>query len=206
MNRTFFTLLNALCVMLLCLAQGCALYPAVQVVGGLKSGYDAAVFVDEMVPKDRLANDCAVPTRDDVLQRRLTERLQIRKVANAKAYVFNGHVYLLGTAESKDQARKAIAVAKSVKGIKGITSRFYTTPPPHVLTEDTHLTRLAQGRIGPVRKACNDKLQVVVVTKNAVVMGVAPSEQTKLKALQAALATPGVNHVVDYVQVAQVGG
>jgi hyperosmotically inducible protein len=57
------------------------------------------------------------------IRKRFSEDKKI-KYFDISTYVFDGHVYLVGKYESKDQKNQAVKVAREVEGVKSVTDYF----------------------------------------------------------------------------------
>ncbi|WP_460139154.1 BON domain-containing protein [Salidesulfovibrio brasiliensis] len=177
----------------------CAAAPAFEAAGMAKTGYDVAVLIDESAPKDRVDFHGDYGCTDQVLARRIRERLLIRGYTGLTANVYDGHGYLFGPAPTKKWADGAIKIASSVQGLRVLTCRFF--PPSDNPIHDRDRTRFLAARMAKDKTLDPARVDAVVVGNTAVVMGVVPEQAIQDHALDMARDVDGVNEVLDYVVI-----
>ena len=181
---------------------GCAAYPAVQVAGHAMTGYDAAILVDEYLPRKNVQGGerCATDA-DRVLQRRLRERLKLRNHTTLTAHVIDSNAYLVGPVQSRAQADHAIKTAATVQGLRTITCKFYHAPTDEQAREGATLHARLTDRLKATDWLADVDLRVVTVGTNAILIGKTEDFRQKSEALAIAGEVGGLTEVVDYIAV-----
>ncbi|MBG0790882.1 MAG: BON domain-containing protein [Desulfovibrionaceae bacterium] len=181
---------------------GCAVYPAVQVAGHAMTGYDAAILVDEYLPRTNVTGGkLTAADTDRILQRRLRERLRFRNHTGLTAHVIDANAYLVGQVQGRNQADQAIRTAATVQGLKTITCKFYNAPTDHQTREGATLHARLITLLKRTDWLPEVDLRVVTVGTNVVLIGKTEDFRQKSEALAIASEVGGLTEVVDYISV-----
>ncbi|WP_187170601.1 BON domain-containing protein [Salidesulfovibrio onnuriiensis] len=181
----------------------CAAAPVVQVAGYGMTGYDAAMLADDYLPRERVEFNKPMACSDAVIERRMDERLLIKGYPELSPYSFGGHVYLVGEVLDRPNGQRATEIARSVLGIKSLTTHFFPVSDLSDVSTDRQLTTTLSQRFKKDTTLGTSPLRIAVVQRTAVVMGPAATPELKRHALNTARTTPGIQRVVDYVVVAR---
>jgi len=193
--------------LLTALLTGCALYPAVQVAGAAFTGYDAYTLAEEHIPRNSVGNgQMPHPAMDEVLQRRLRERLIIKGQSTVSAHVINSQAYLIGRFPNRTEADKAVKITATVQGLTVIHCKFYPTPAPKQSKRDTRTLASIKKRLHSIEALKSAPLHVDVISGNAVLVGKAWTWDQRNAAISAVRKTRGVGNVVDYIVVSGKSG
>lgn len=188
-------------VMVVAALTGCAVYPAVQVAGHAMTGYDAVTLADEYLPRKSVeGGNLRCATSDQVMQRRLRERLQLQRTG-VRAHVVNAQAYLVGPVANRKQADKAIRIASTVQGLRTITCKFYHMPTQEQADEDVRLHTELSGRLKQIKHLETFDLRIEIVGANAILIGRADTFGQKTEALAVASEIGGLNQIIDYISV-----
>lgn len=126
-------------------------------------------------------------------------------VMGIEPYTFNGRVYLVGEYENSTQRSKAIAIAKGVEGVTGVTTYLLAEKddPNCGTTENL-------GILANVKKALigdsdiwSTNVEVKVVQCQVVLLGLVGTSAEVTKSIAHAKAVEGVRSVKSYLQVAK---
>lgn len=192
-------------VLLLCLCTlfigGCAAYPVVQVAGSAMTGYDAAILADEYLPRESVQGGEMQCNIDQMLERRLRERLRLNGMTTVSAHVVDRCAYLVGQVQSRNRAEYAIDTALTVQGLKSITVKFFPPAKLREAQEDTRILQCLSEEMGRSSRLQDVDLRVEVIRANAILIGKAGTEDQKAEAVAIAEQVSGVKHVVDYISV-----
>jgi osmotically-inducible protein OsmY len=180
---------------------GCAVYPAVQVAGGAMTGYDAVVFADQHIPRESVQGGQIQCDSDRMLERRLRERLRLGGVQTISAHVIGGHAYLVGQADSRAQADRALGTARALEGVRLITCKFYPRLSPREAQSDASLLRTVSQKLAATKRLENADLRIEVIGGTAILIGSTSDHSQKTAALAIAGEVWGVRDVVDYIAV-----
>jgi osmotically-inducible protein OsmY len=181
---------------------GCAVYPAVQVAGHAMTGYDAAVLVDDYLPRKNIegGEQCALDL-DRMLERRLRERLRLNCRQPVAAHVIDANAYLVGSVRNRAQADYAIRTAATVQGLKTITCKFYHAPTTDQTLEGATLHEELVSRLKETGWLESVDLRVETVGTNAVFIGKTEDYRQKTQALAIASEVNGLTEIIDYISV-----
>lgn len=185
------------------LLSACAAAPVVQVAGYGMTGYDAAMLADDYLPRERVNFNKPMDCTDATIERRMDERLLIKGYPELRPYSFGGHVYLVGEILDRPNGQRATEIARSVQGIKSLTTHFFPISDLSNLPNDQHLANVLAQRFEKDSALGTSPLRITVIQASAVVMGPAATPELKQRALHTAQATPGIQRVIDYVVVAR---
>lgn len=180
---------------------GCAAYPVVQVAGGALTGYDAVTLADEHLPRENIAGGELTAKQDNMLQRRLRERLRMYHIRTISGHVVNGQAYLVGQVNERADADKAVEVAKSIAGLTTINCKFYPMTSVGENRNDTALLKEAVSRLSMSKRLESADLRVQVIRGNAILVGSCSDWHQKTAAEAMVAEIGGVTDVVNYVVV-----
>ena len=197
MTGTFRKLIVA--AMLVVFASGCAVYPVVQVAGGASTGYSAAHWADEYLPRDSIPGGEYRGDVDKMLQRRLRERLMMKGYKGVSVHVVAFNAYLVGRVTSRDRAKAAMEVGKSVEGLRSVTGKFYPLGSPKQSKEDMKLLESVSTMLASSERLQATKLRVEVIQGNVILIGITCNPEEKSAAAAMPYEIAGVNSVIDYI-------
>lgn len=184
------------------LLAGCAALPAVQVAGHAMTGYDAAIMVDDYLPRKAVSGgERTAPNNDRMLERRLRERLKAYCGHPVAAHVIDAKAYLVGPVNNRGEADQAIRTAATVQGLRTITCKFYHTPTRTQVNEAMVLRHELNTRLRETGWLDRVDLRVELVGTNAVFIGRTADYRQKAQALAIAAEVGGLTDVVDYISV-----
>lgn len=189
-------------VAMVTILAGCAAYPAVQVAGHAMTGYDAAVLMDDYLPRKNIQGGQRCATDHDwVLERRLRERLKLYHHETLAAHVIDAKAYLVGPVQSRAQADHAIQTAATVQGLRTITSKFYHAPTKRQQRKSAALHDELINRLKKTSWLKAVDLRVETVGTNAVLIGRTNDSRQKAEALAIASEVGGITEIIDYISV-----
>ena len=181
---------------------GCAVYPAVQVAGHAMTGYDAAILVDEYLPRKSVdGGERSTMNQDRMLERRLKERLILYRHDTVAAHVIDSNAYLVGPVQSRKQADHAIRTAATVDGLRTITCKFYHAPTTAQADYGAALHAELMNRLKETGWLEDVDLRVEIVGTNAVLIGKTEDFRQKTEALAIASEVDGLTEIIDYISV-----
>lgn len=178
---------HCLCIMALLIItsfmQGCAVYKA---------------SVDERSVK--------TIAQDELISATISKKLledSTMKVLDIEAPSYNGHVYLIGEYDFAAQKSRAVKIAKSVEGVRNITT--YLLPKKKNDLCDSTDNLLIRGKLDKALIADNTiwstNVDVTVVQCHIILTGVVGSATERNKAIAHAKAVPSARSVTSYLSV-----
>lgn len=180
---------------------GCA-SPLIDAASMGMTGYDATMLADEYLPRDRIDFNTPYDCTDAVIERRMDERLLIRGYPELRPFSFGGHVYLVGEILDKQNGQRATSIAKSVQGIKSLTTHYFLIAGNSNMAHDHLLYDRLLKQFRSDKELASSPLRLTVVQSKAVIMGPASTPAIKRHAFKTARSTKGISTVIDYVVVA----
>lgn len=186
-------------VVLAVFTSGCAVYPAVQVAGGASTGYSAAQWADDLLPRDSIPGGEFRGDEDRMLQRRLRERLVMKGYKGVSAHVVAFNAYIVGRVPSRECARAIIETGKSVEGLRSVTGKFYPLCTPLQSREDMELLESVSSMFASSDRLKDVKLRVEVIQGTVILIGITGNPEEKSAAANMPYEIAGVKKVVDYI-------
>ena len=181
-------------IALLCIAL--VLLAALPILGGC-TAYDVAV-------EERTAGEWADDGKIALLIEKDFLADDLVKYMDFDAYCFRRHVYVVGEYESRDQVARAVKIAKSVEGVREVTT--YLLPkreddPGCGTVESVDIYRqLKQALVGD-KDIWSTNIEIEIVQCNVVLLGIVGSAKEKAAAEAHAKAIKGVRRVKSYLRV-----
>lgn len=110
---------------------------------------------------------------------------------------YEGRVYLVGEYESLEQKTRAVRIAQSVEGVKGVSTYFLEKKKDHPCGKKVNLglTAKIKGRLAKDRDIWSTNIDVKTVQCNVVLIGLVGSKKEVSKAVAHAKAVEGVKSV-----------
>lgn len=192
--RKFLTLLA-----LVAMVAGCAAYPVVQVAGGASTGYSAAHWADDYLPRDSIPGGQFRGDIDKQLQRRLRERLMLKGFKGVSAHVVAFNAYMVGRVSSRERANAAMEIGKSVEGLRSVTGKFFPYGSPRQSEKDLKLLKEVSTMFASSERLTATTLRVEVVQGNVILIGITCDPEQKSAAAAMPYEIAGVNKVIDYI-------
>ncbi len=186
--------------------SGCAIMPAVRVAGGAMTGYDAVLLADDYLPRENVDGVDLACTTDQMLERRLRERLRMNNLPMVSAHVIDRHAYLVGQFLNRSRADKAVEVAIGIQGLTAIHCKFYPTDSPVQAHSDRRLRTEIIRELDQSPHLKDTDWRVAVIQGNAILIGATKTDGQKTAALAIAAEVGGVHDVIDYITVRQQSG
>lgn len=116
---------------------------------------------------------------------------------------FEGHVYIVGEYKSREQVARAVEIAKSVEGVKRVTTYMM----PKKVNDDCGTAdgieihaKVTQALVGD-DDIWSTNIDIEVVQCNVIMLGIVGSNTEKAAAEAHAMAVPGVRGVKSYLTV-----
>jgi hyperosmotically inducible periplasmic protein len=124
------------------------------------------------------------------------------KSLDISTYSYEGRVYLVGEYDSPAQKSRAVAIAKSVKGVKSVTSYLLPKPKSDFCGTTDNLSILARVKKGLI--AADDvhstNVDVKVVQCRVVLLGIVASRAEAERAAAVARGVEGTRGVTSYLR------
>lgn len=127
------------------------------------------------------------------------------KFRDFDASTFEGHVYIVGEYESRDQVKRAVEIAKSVEGVKRVTTYMM----PKRVNDECGSTDAIEIHAEVTQALVGDdaihstNIDIEVVQCNVILLGIVGS-QTEKEAVEAhAAGVPGIRGMKSYITVKQ---
>jgi hyperosmotically inducible protein len=129
-------------------------------------------------------------------------------VVNAQdisTYCYDGHVYLIGEYESKEQKKRSLQIAKSVDGVKFVSSYLSLKNSNNSCGSFDNLAISAKVRMRLIadKDILSTNVDIKTVNCTAVLLGIVGSEQEIQQIVTHALSVTGINGVKTYLKKAQ---
>lgn len=175
--------------------------PTFQMVSAAKTGYD---IHEIFLPKERMNPAPETPHRDDSLQLKIKRNLQRQGIDdNVTVYTLNGHVWLVGLFQEREQADPVLDIVRKERKADKITACFYLVDRNRPVNEnqDRNMALALRRRIldqGPLPGAA---LRIHVLQQRALLMGQVPNDRQKARILATARQIPDILAVADYLEV-----
>lgn len=184
MPRIFATFSAMLILLFSALSQGCVYDIAMEErdMGDYVSDQKISLIINERFLED-----------DDV------------KFRDFDASTFEGHVYIVGEYESREQVKRAVTIAKSVEGVKRVTTYMM----PKKVEDDCSAAdaieihaKVTQALVGD-ESIHSTNIDIEVVQCNVILLGIVGSEAEKTAVESHAASVPGINGMRSYITVKQ---
>ncbi len=177
-----------ICLLLLVFVVGCSPYGTIY-----------GVAVDER-KASTIASDKKITAE---IQKTFLEDSTI-KVLDISSYCYDGHVFLVGEYDNKEQKEKAEKMAKKVEGVKSVQT--YLLPEKKGDTCGTSDNVAITGKVDAKLTADKDirstNIDVKVVQCNVVLLGIVRSGEEIAKAAAHAKSVGGVRNVTSFLTAA----
>lgn len=188
-----------LSVVLVAFVSGCAVYPAVQVAGSASTGYSAAHWADDVLPRDSIPGGEFRGDLDTMLQRRLRERLLMKGYKGVSAHVVAFNAYIVGRVPGRNCAQEIMKIGKSVEGLRSVTGKFYPLGSSVQSREDMKLLESVSTMLASSERLKDVRLRVEVIQGNVILIGITGNPEDKSAAANMPYEIAGVKKVVDYI-------
>lgn len=125
------------------------------------------------------------------------------KYLDFDAYSYEGHVYILGEYESRFQANRAVEIAKSVEGVKTVTTYFIPKRNEDScgLTDNMDIEAKLRQKLVKDDSIWSTNIDSEVIQCTIILLGIVGTEHEKELALNHAMSIPGVREVKSYIKV-----
>lgn len=125
------------------------------------------------------------------------------KYLDFDAYSYEGHVYIIGEYESRFQANRAVDIAKSVEGVKTVTTYFLPKRAEDTcgLTDNMDIEAKLRQKLVKDDSIWSTQIDSEVIQCTIVLLGIVGSEQEKAAAIAHAKAIPGARSVKSFMTV-----
>jgi hyperosmotically inducible protein len=126
----------------------------------------------------------------------------VTNLRHISPHCFNGCVYLVGEYETEQEKEKAVAIAKSVKGVKSVEPYLLPKVNNARCTRRNNLALAAKVKAKLIKDkdASAIKIHVKCVQCRVILLGIVGSQKEIDQAISDAKATEGVREVVSYLQ------
>ena len=124
------------------------------------------------------------------------------KYFDISAYVYNGHVYLIGEYKTADQKKQTVKLAGQVEGVKSVTDFFLAKKEDDTCGTTANLKLLANVKkalIG-VKAISSTQIEIKALQCNIILLGLVGSAGEIKKAVSHAKAAEGVRSVKSYLK------
>lgn len=116
---------------------------------------------------------------------------------------YEGHVYVLGEYESHSQVDRAVAIAKSVEGVRTVTT--YMLPKREHdycgTTDNLEIYGRVKQKLVADNQIWSTNIDVKTVQCNVILLGIVGTAKEKADAYTHAKSVPGVRSVKSYITV-----
>lgn len=119
---------------------------------------------------------------------------------------FEGHVYIIGEYESREQVDRAVSLAKTVEGVHRVTTYMLPKKVDDVgcgTTDNFDLYRRVTKRLVDDKDIWSTNIKVETIQCHVVLLGIVGSSKEKAAAYAHAVSTPGARSVKSYLTVKQ---
>jgi len=125
------------------------------------------------------------------------------KYMDFDAYTYEGHVYLTGEYESREQVDRAVTIAKATKGVRTVTTYFLPKRAEDLCgtTDNMEISATLRQKLISDNEVWSTNIDVEMVQCHVVLLGIVGTEQEKAKAMEYAKNIPGVRGVKSYIKV-----
>lgn len=183
MHRLSFPILMLMLLGLAIFANGCTVYD-VAVEERNVGDYANDEKIAFVIEKDFLADDLV-------------------KYLDFDASSYEGLVYITGEYESRAQVDRAVEIAKSVEGVRSVTT--YLLPKRENdscgTTDNLNLYAKVKNELVQDKDIWSTNIEIKTVQCNVVLLGIVGSEAERSKAVSHAKSVPGVRSVKSYLRV-----
>lgn len=129
-------------------------------------------------------------------------------VVNARdisTFCYDGHVYLIGEYESKEQKNRSLQIARSVEGVKSVSAYLSLKSSNNSCSTFDNLAISAKVKMRLIgdKDIRSTNVHIKTVNCTAVLLGIVGSEQELQQVVAHALSVTGINGVKTYLKTAQ---
>lgn len=127
------------------------------------------------------------------------------KYMDFDAYCYEGHVYVIGEYESHAQKDRAVAIAKSVEGVREVTTYMFAKRAHDYCgtTDNLDIYRQVKQLLIADNDIWSTNIDVKTVQCNVVLLGIVGTHKEKADAYAHATSVKGVRNVKSYITVKQ---
>ena len=125
------------------------------------------------------------------------------KYFDISTYVFNGHVYLVGEYDSKDQKNQAVKLARGVEGVKSVTDYFLPKKKDDTCGTTANLklaTKVKLNLIGD-KDIFSTQIEVKALQCRIILLGLVSSASDINRAIALAKSVEGVRSVKSFLRI-----
>lgn len=125
------------------------------------------------------------------------------KGLDISVYVYYGKVYLVGVVESNNQKSQAINIAKSIEGVKSVTTYILNKNQTTIgkTVDDTAITAKVKAKMIEDKQMKSTQIEVKTILGQVVLLGVVSSKSDISKAIGYAKSVENVRKVKSFVIV-----
>ncbi|MEW6261501.1 MAG: BON domain-containing protein [Thermodesulfobacteriota bacterium] len=122
---------------------------------------------------------------------------------DVSVYCFRSHVYLVGIKEKEEDEEKALALAKSVSGVKSVSAYLLSKDEGGVgrFVDDSSITTKVKSGYIADGAMKSTQIEVETIKGNVVLLGVVSSGQDISRAVELASQVKGVKGVKSFLSV-----
>jgi hyperosmotically inducible protein len=120
-------------------------------------------------------------------------------------FCYDGHVYLIGEYESKEQKKRSLQIAKSVEGVKFVSAYLSLKSSNNSCRTFDNLAISAKVKMRLIgdKDIRSTNVHIKTVNCTAVLLGIVGSEQELQQVIAHAMSVTGINGVKTYLKSAQ---
>lgn len=125
------------------------------------------------------------------------------KYFDISTYVYNGHVYLVGEYDTKDQKNQAVKLARNVEGVKSVTDYFLPKKKDDTCGTAANLklsTKVNLKLIGD-KDISSTQIEVKALQCRIILLGLVSSAGDISKAIAHAKSVEGVRSVKSFIKI-----
>lgn len=125
------------------------------------------------------------------------------KFMDFDAYSYQGHVYLIGEYENREQVDRAVYIAKNVEGVRNITTYFLPKRSNDSCgtTDNVELNAKVRQKLIADKDIWSTNIDIEMIQCKVVLLGIVGSQQEKDSAEAHARSVSGVREVKSYIKV-----
>jgi hyperosmotically inducible protein len=180
-NKLVFSILMLLAVGLF--ANGCTVYD-VAVEERNVGEYASDEKITFLIEKEFLADDLV-------------------KYMDYEASSYEGLVYIVGEYESRDQVNRAVEIAKSVEGVRSVTTYLLPKKADDSCgtTDNLELYAKVKNLLVQDKDVWSTNVEIMTVQCNVVLLGIVGSSAERDKVIAHAKSVPGVRSVKSFLRI-----
>lgn len=125
------------------------------------------------------------------------------KFLDFDAYSYQGHVYLIGEYESREQVNRAVYIAKNVQGVRKVTTYFLPKRSDDTCgtTDNVELNAKVRQKLIADKNIWSTNVDIEMLQCKVILLGIVATQQEKEAAESHARSVSGVREVKSYITV-----